>query len=194
MLTCGRLAVLAICAVIVSGCTMPDPEAGFAHIGPYIGGGYTHSLEDFDGLGAGVKADDSHGLNLKFGYRGSEYAAIEADYSDLFGYDLNTTSPSEIEGYVGTVNLKLFPTATLSFNRLQPYVFGGIGYVALDAANYDTALATRYGIGADLYLTQTTLFYAEFGAVNPGNQGSTDNLHDFDSVNLNFGVQFRFGE
>lgn len=186
--------MLAICAVTVSGCTMPDPEAGFAHTGPYIGGGYTRSLEDFDGLASGVTADDSHGLNLKFGYRGSEYAAIEADYSDMFGYDLNTTSPDEIEGFVGTVNLKLFPTATLSFNRLQPYVFGGLGYVALDATNYDTAFATRYGIGADLYLTQTTLLYAEFGAVNPGNQGSTDNLHDFDFVNLNFGVQFRFGE
>jgi hypothetical protein len=175
------------------------PEAAWADEGSgtpiYIGIGPAFGFEDFSNTG-GIDIDDAYGFNTWAGYRFVDFLSAEMNLEYLDGFDFDIFG-ADIEGeaLAFTWNAKVFPLTRVITDRIDPFLYTGIGigWLEYDAGRFGTADGTgfiaRFGGGVDLYLTENLAFQASSSYVLP-----TGDLDDFAYVSLVFGLQYRFGQ
>lgn len=182
--------------VLVSAGSLPisasAQESGGTPI--YVGIGADFGFEDFDNVPSGIDIDEAYGFNGWAGYRFSDLFAAELSLEYLNGFDFSFLG-FEIDGQAlaSTVNAKIFPLARVVPERIEPFLYTGIGVAW---AEYDTGFgdtdetgfAARFGGGFDLYVTDNLALQASSSYVLP-----TGDLKDFSYVSLVFGIQYRFG-
>lgn len=148
----------------------------------YVGAGlsygtdlYEDEVDDALATGFEVNIDDTFGANARIGARVLPILAFELQYEWLDTYDIeiaNAGGQSRVDVQTLTANVKLL----LPIMRVHPYLLAGIGYQryeldnnyftgSVQFKNDEYALAGRVGLGFDLYLTESLVWYAEGTAV-----------------------------
>jgi opacity protein-like surface antigen len=118
--------------------------------------------------------DSSFGFNFRGGARLNRWFAVEGQVEWASGYDAtpagiaSATTPNltraTIDSLAYTVNARFYPTE----GRIQPYAIAGIGgqnaWLDTNLGNSDTftSFIGRFGVGADLYLTENLALTGEF--------------------------------
>lgn len=204
------VAVLLLC--LLAGSARAEGE--FARPGGYLGLGGTYAFHwfpgDFDddvtGGAAAVKTENGGGLNARVGYRFNSWAALEAEYEWIAGFDNKVGGDTifELSYHTITANGKfLYP----GWGRFQPYGLVGVGvtFLLLDEQRGfgstldDTTVgfAGRAGAGLDVYLSKSWLLNA--GVELQANTAKIDHSGTVGSdvgqlfyVPVQFGVQYRF--
>jgi opacity protein-like surface antigen len=179
-----------------------EQEENWNRLGFYIGLGPSWFANEFEGdigrLGGG---DNAWGFHARAGYRFWDYVAVEGlyEYANDLGTDIGPLFPGDTEGNsfrlqtnVFTANLKLIAP----FGRFQPYLGGGVGFMAPEqsregvfrAFDWSTVAFTgRVMGGLDFYITPRLAIYADSSWVIP-----TDDLEDLEYVSVNLGGRFIF--
>jgi opacity protein-like surface antigen len=194
-----RILILSAITLAVQFWVGVAPEAAWADEGSgtpiYIGIGPAIGFEDFSNTG-GIDIDDAYGFNTWAGYRFVDFLSAEMNLEYLDGFDFDIFG-ADIEGeaLAFTWNAKVFPLTRVITDRIDPFLYAGIGigWLEYDAGRFGTADGTgfiaRFGGGVDLYLTENLAFQASSSYVLP-----TGDLDDFAYVSLVFGLQYRFGQ
>ncbi len=197
-------------------CLLPGlAQAGddYARPGGYLGIGGTYAFHWFPGDfdddvtgGPAVKTVNSAGLNVHGGYRFNSWAALEAEYEWIAGFENKVagTKIFDLAYHTFTVNGKfLYP----GWGRFQPYGLLGVGFAVLkldDRAGEGLKLekstvgfAGRIGAGLDFYLTESWLLNAAIELQLNTHQidhsgGVGNDVAALFYVPLQFGVQYRF--
>ena len=175
------------------------PEAAWADEGSgtpiYIGIGPAFGFEDFNNTG-GINIDEAYGFNTWAGYRFVDFLSAEMNLEYLKGFDFSFFGLDvDAETLAFTMNAKVFPLSRVLPDRVDPFLYTGIGigWVEVDAgsagSNDETGFIARFGGGLDLYLTEQLAFQASSSYVLP-----TGDIYDVAYVSLVFGLQYRFGQ
>jgi opacity protein-like surface antigen len=131
------------------------------------------------------------------GYRFVDFLSAEMNFEYLDGFDFSGFG-GDVEGDTISLtgNAKLFPLSRLITDRVDPFLYAGIG---LGWAEYESDFGgpanlkeaefiARFGLGVDLYLLESVAFQASSSYVLP-----TGDLEDLSYVSVVVGLQYRFG-
>jgi opacity protein-like surface antigen len=147
-------------------------------------------LEDQGALSTDV--DEGLGFKAKIGYRYIKWLGAEFEVEHLRDIDVEVFGNDfiEMEYTTFTLNTKAY----LPFGRFQPFALIGIGmmHVEVDAKQGsgsadETALASRFGGGIDVYVLDNVAMVFDASYVLPA-----DDLDDLDYLSLGFSVQYKF--
>ena len=182
-----------------------EAETGPARKGVYVQVGGLVAIPSFDSHitnGAGGPDFDpasAGGVDLVGGYRTHERWATEFQFTYVPGFEdtqLITTGgiradTMQVENLVFSINEKYF----LMTDELQPYLKAGVGGLVgnLDGITGNSrgsrsGGALRFGLGADYYLGDHVLVYAEGGYVLP----LSEQIGSFGFGSLSIGLGARF--
>jgi opacity protein-like surface antigen len=179
-----------------------DPEA-YDRPGWFLGAGANYAIEAFSGdaeLGPTVSfsADDSFGINGRFGYRCHSRFSIEAEVEWTNGFEVDMSEPppgsvriTDMEPIVVTTNGKGY----FLTGRIQPFLLAGLGTMSMEykiispsvekKTMHETQFAMKFGGGVDYYVTKNLVVGVDVDWVfAPG--------IDVDYVLVGGGVQYRF--
>jgi len=202
--------------VLLLVCLLPGFAAAdddYARPGGYLGIGGTYAFHWFPGNfdddvtgGTAVKTENGGGLNVRGGYRFNSWAALEAEYEWIAGFE-NKVAGSKIfdlSYHTVTANGKfVYP----GWGRFQPYGLVGVGFTVLlldsrrdQGSSLDDStvgFAGRVGAGLDVYLTQSWLLNvaieAQLNTAQIDNSSSAgSDVGSLFYIPLQFGVQYRF--
>ncbi len=155
----------------------------------YVGVGGSYIFENFeDANDRGINVDGSLGFNAKLGARFQPNFAVELDYLFIDGFDLNDVV--ELDGFTYSANGKGY----LSTGRIQPYGLFGVGWADLEAnarglriSSSASDLFYRFGVGADMHVTEHITFYLEASY-----DLATGDIKKTDFIPVTVGLQYRF--
>ena len=159
----------------------PDEEAptnDFARNGWYLGAYGVYALEAYRDTG-GIDFDNSPGFNIRAGYRGYEWFALEADFEYIIGFDADVAGGAESRTIIGGLNGRFYPFA----GRFQPYALVGVNGMNVrlkydGGKEDDTDWGFRGGLGIDIYATRNIVVGIEgtyvwgVGSVKAADYGS----------------------
>lgn len=173
----------------------PEPASSeYERPGVYGGLGPSYLFQHFDGSVSGAGFGDSWGFYSRLGYRLDEFFAIEGlfEYGDLFS---SPQSPLDLS----TESFHVAGKVHLPIDRLHPYLYGGVGFLNVDATigkgseTIDVAsgigFAGRVGGGFDLWLNDRFSLTADFSYVMP-----TGEVGDYYYTSVTWGLRYSFPE
>lgn len=167
--------------------------ADFSREGLYIGVSGVFVSEQWAGSIDDVGAEDTHGLNLRAGFRISPLTAVELELElidDFF--------PDERQDFrivTGTVNTRIYPLGGM-LGHVQPFALAGLGIVStiVDHRDRDTNIKQsnadwgfRGGGGVDFYYTEHVAVSAEATYV-----WTVGDVKNIDHVSIGLGILYRF--
>ncbi len=178
---------------LTSSMAVAQEPSEFSRKGFYVGAGGIYAIENIDG--GSITFDDSHGFNLRVGYRFHPHIAIEAEGERTMGFDSQQFS-GDVATWTATINGKFFALT----GQIQPYGLIGVGAMNAttggqlvfgnsngQSSTKETEVAFRYGAGMDMYITKNWVVNFEGTYVNPrGDLSSTEYF------GLGGGLQYRF--
>jgi hypothetical protein len=177
-----------------------DAKRDLRRSGPYIGGGFTLAIEDFDLPGdKSVTTDQSIAFHVFAGYRLNRLAAAELEFQ------LYETLYDEValEGWSLVANAKVYP---LPWHRVQPHAIVGLGLLEAEPVtdclnppppwhpvyrdcrgSSKTAFLASLGGGIDIYATERIVAHFKMTYALPA-----DPLDTLQFVPIGLGAHFRF--
>jgi len=190
---------------LVVGAAASRADDSFARPGVYgtagIGGAFETFHGEFDPRGHDVS--NAFLVGGRLGSRANRFVAFDASFDyTLVGFELSNDASQSIDAktLLGFANLKLYPFG----GRLQPFLFGGAGFLWADlectdagGASADCAqagfsdreveFAGRFGGGLDVYLTRHIAVSGELAYVMP-----TGDLNDMRFLTFGAHLVLRF--
>jgi len=172
-----------------------DPDGDYGRQGFYLKGGVGRAYNLFEEeLPAGEVAENSHDINLRFGYRIFSRLALEAEWelATKFAVNAGGVEVRALQSMTGTGNLKGF----LLTGPFQPYALFGLGVMNVSAddsvvglsLNEDwTDLTLRMGGGFDFWANEHIAVSLEATYLRP-----TGDVKDFDYISYTVAFQYRF--
>jgi opacity protein-like surface antigen len=131
------------------------PEDDFSREGLYLGVYGVYALEAYRDTG-GYDFDNTGAGNLRIGYRGNRWFALEAEFEWVQKFEADSPS-AHARTIIGGVNAKVYPLT----GRFQPYGLVGVNGMnvrveyrpsGLDVNGTDWAF--RFGGGLEVYATR----------------------------------------
>jgi len=184
------LAIITLSTLVVATSAFaepPPPEDDFARKGAYVSAYGVYALNLYRDTDKDY--GNSPGANVRVGYRGNEWYALEAVFEWIHRFEANDPDV-QARTLIGGVNAKFFPL----HGRFQPYGLIGVnGYdinSKRETKNKDfeaTDWGFRFGIGLDIYATRNWVVGLESSYV----LGAGD-LWEADYVSFGVGLQYRF--
>ncbi|HYC57475.1 MAG TPA: outer membrane beta-barrel protein [Candidatus Binatia bacterium] len=173
--------------------TSAENLADLGRTGVFVGVGGTFVMENFGDLSIGGDFQNGWGFNFRLGRRMHKFFALELEVEKYSGFDGDN---AEVDGWIIGLNGRgyFLPNP----GRFQPYALIGAGYADYELTNNDDLVpradrqethdgfAARFGVGIDLYATQTVLVTTDISYV----LGVAD-VNEFDVIALGFGVAYR---
>jgi len=165
----------------------PPPEDDFARKGLYLGAYGVYAFNAYRDTGKDY--DDSFGANVRIGYRGADWYALEAVVEWIHRFE-STDPDVQARTIIGGVNAKFFPL----HGRFQPYGLIGVNGYDVNSKNETknkdfegTDWGFRFGVGIDIYATRNWVVAVEGSYV----LGAGD-LWEADYGSVGMGIQYRF--
>jgi hypothetical protein len=167
-----------------------EEEDDFARPGIYLSASGVYVIESWKNSLEDAGAQDTQGINARFGARVNQWASIEIELELIDNF-----SPTDTETYgmISTsINTRVYPVG----GRFQPFGLGGLGVIATIVKDRgpDSTVpgnhadwAIRAGGGIDLYFTPKA--GVTFEGVYVFTIGS---IKDNDHASLGAGVFYRF--
>jgi len=205
---CASVVIAAACLLLASRALADD----FSRNGVYVGASAAYGIQflDTNALGTFLSsppmptgADDSWGLNVRYGQRLQSWFSLELEYEWMKGFDIKGPTGAVVATYdpdVATLNGRFF----LPIWRAQPYLLVGAGLVSYDlqvsppfstVSISDNAFAFRGGAGVDVYLTKHIVLNAEATILmntEDFNILSAPAIKDFYYLSVSAGLAYRF--
>jgi len=185
--------VWALLAVQPLAASAQEGSADASLVGSYVGAGFSYGVQNFDRDEA-TNVDDAYGGIFWMGYRLADLWSLETQVEYLKGFDLTFAGEDGDGQYItATVNAKFFPLATLVPNRVEPFVFVGLGagWIQVSVGGRsdieEVAFLTRAGGGIDFYITPEVAIQASASFVQP-----TQDLSNYSYTSTMIGLQYRF--
>lgn len=162
-------------------------SAGYARTGPYAAFGILESFEEFDPPGRASASDSDLGFALRGGMRLNPQVAVEATLEDAAGFRLRAPgADADVDLWSLGVQGKYY----LTTDRVQPYLLGGLGGMAVEGDRFvddEDGGYFRVGVGTDLYVNPDTAFFGEASYNN-----ALGDVRRFDHIDFLVGLMVRF--
>jgi opacity protein-like surface antigen len=134
----------------------PPPPVDYARPGWYVSAFGVYALNHYRDT-QNPDYEGSPGMNIRGGYRGSEWYAIEAEIEWIYRFEDKDDDDIYNRVFIGGVNAKFYPF----HERVQPYLVVGVNGMNVHAKNPPpkgdfggTDWGFRFGLGADFYITE----------------------------------------
>ena len=165
----------------------PPEEDEFSRDGFYLGAYGVYAIDAYRNTGKDY--DGSPGANIRIGYRGYEWFAMEAVVEWIHRFESNSPQVQS-RTIIGGVNAKVYPLR----GRFQPYGLVGLNGYNVDASNKSsnkdfsgTDWGFRFGVGLDIYATRNWVVGVEGSYVLGAGK-----LWEADYASFGVGFQYRF--
>lgn len=171
----------------------------FARKGGYlslVAGGATQMFTGASEVPSNVDVSQAIIIGIRAGQRVNRYVALDASFDwSVKGFEVDESGVYlEAKSVTGFANLKLYPFG----GRIQPYAFGGAGFLwgvlncggtasSLFLCDEDVVFAGRAGGGLDVYLSRHVALAGEVAYVIP-----TGYFSDLNFLQYTGAVVFRF--
>jgi hypothetical protein len=176
----------------------PPPAVDYTREGWYVQLQFAYGIENFTDLPSGLDVDDALGGNVAAGYRFHPLGALDLEFEYLDQFDFRGIDAQINRTFNISLNGRLYPIATLFepdsiANRFQPFAKVGVAWMwvqgrALDEKLNDGNVAGRFGLGLDIYLTESIVLTAYGNYMLPNGD-----INDVQYASVGAGFQWRFG-
>jgi opacity protein-like surface antigen len=164
------------------------PADDFARNGWYLGGYGVYAFDMY--RGTNINFDGSPGANVRIGYRGYKWFALEAEVEWISGFDSNKGGGIDSRTIIGGFNGRFYPIG----GRFQPYALVGVNGMNVRVDNdaggsdsNDTDFAFRGGLGIDIYAHRNIVVGIEGSYV-----WGVGDVWEMDYVSVGAGILYRF--
>ncbi len=162
--------------------TQMVPRDDYDRTGFYLGASGVYSYANFDNAD-----DNSFGANLRIGYRGDRWVALELQ-SEWLKYDLDFGG--RVDSVASTVNLRWF----IPIGRVQPFFITGVGatYLRADAGgqtSWELDVTGRLGGGVEFYATRNLALILDASYMITADN---DIVEDLNYLSVGLGMIYRF--